>query len=247
MSGETNLPPAGSGPLPRRGPRSFIMVLVGLVIVASGVVIGAGVTVLWLKDRLAVPPSPGERTAAVIADDLRNRYDLTEEQARQVREIMVRRMEAIEAIRRDAHEKMAAEHEKLRTEMKAILRPEQFERWSAQFDALRPPPFGPPPGPPGPGRPGPGRPMPGGPPPGGPGHPGGPGPGHPMRPGAPGMPGAAPPAGGPREGPPAPVREGPPPREGQPPREGPPRPPRDAAPPPPPREGPPSRSAPDGR
>jgi hypothetical protein len=164
MTGATNLPAGGAGPLPRRGPRTWILVLLGMVIVASGVVIGAGTTVLLLKDRLAPLPTPGERTAARIADELRGRFDLTEEQARQVREIMARRMDAIEKIHRDAREKMAAEHGKLREEMKAVLSPDQFERWSAQFEALRPPLFGPPPGPPG-RRPGPGPGMPGGPPP----------------------------------------------------------------------------------
>ena len=170
---DATTPLAGEGkPLPPRGPRPWVMVLVGLVIVVSGAVIGAGVTVLALKNRLAAPPTPGERTAALIASDLRNRYNLTDEQAKQVKEIMARRMEVIEAIRRQAHEQMAAEHETLRAEMKAVLTPEQFEQWLAQFESLRPPPFGPPGGPgraggprdglgPRPGRgPGPGRPPP---------------------------------------------------------------------------------------
>jgi len=158
----TPLPGEGK-PLPPRGPRPWVMVLVGLVIVVSGAVIGAGVTVLALKNRLAAPPSPGERTATLIASDLRNRYNLTDEQAKQVKEIMATRMEVIEAIRQEMHKKVATEHEKLRADMKKVLTPEQFERWSAQFESLRPPPFGPPPG--GPGRPGGplGPPRPGGP------------------------------------------------------------------------------------
>jgi hypothetical protein len=227
MSDPTNVPPAAGGPLPPRRSRPWLLAAVGLLIVVSGVVIGAGTTVLLLRDRIARPPSPGEETAAAIAADLRSRYDLTDDQTRQVREIMTRRMDAIEVIRREAHEKITGEHEALRAEMKAVLKPEQFQRWSAQFDAMRPPPgvFGP-------GRPGPGRPMPGGPlqplPPGFSG-----GPGRPAPSGGPGMPGAAPPGGGPREGPPGPRRDGPlrgpqsppagPPRGPQSPPAGPPR------------------------
>jgi hypothetical protein len=133
-----------------------------MVIVVAGAALGAGATILVLKGRLSPPPSPGERTAEVIAADLRHRYALTDEQAGKVKEIMARRMAALETIRREAHQQMIAEHEKLRAEMKAVLTPQQFGQWAARFESLRPPPFGPPgAGPGGPGRPpGPGRPLP---------------------------------------------------------------------------------------
>jgi hypothetical protein len=116
---------------------------------------------------------------------MQDRYDLNEEQARKIREIMQRRLEAIEAIRRDAQEKSEAEREKLRDEMKTVLTPEQYTRWLERFEELgarRGPPGGPGGGP-GQGRPGMGgrpypSPLPGYPPPKqGPGgvRPGGPG------------------------------------------------------------------------
>jgi hypothetical protein len=203
MSGDTGVRPDEGGPsrLPPPARRAWPTVLLGLVILVCGAIIGAGVFVLWFKDRLAWPPTPGEAAAARIAADMRGRYDLSEEQARKVRDIMARHMEAIEVIRRSAHEKIAADHEKLRAEVREVLTPEQFEQWSARFEAMRPPPFGPPPGREGL--------MPGGPPPGMPpptkrefGPPRGPppGPGHLPPPGkgpAPGRP--MPPPGGPRD------------------------------------------------
>ncbi len=158
----------GAGHLPPRGRRTWPMIVLGLVIVVSGAVIGAGTTVLLLRDRLARPPSPGERTADRIVEDLRGRYDLTEEQARKVREIMASSMDALDAIHRDAQSRAEAAREKLRTEMKKVLTREQFQRWESQFESLRPPGFGPPQGPPG--RPPGGKlPPPGGPGPAGPG------------------------------------------------------------------------------
>ena len=208
--------PTEKTPLPPRGPRTWVMVLVGAIIVASGVVIGAGATVLILKNCLVTAPAAGAPAAAAIADDLRSRYDLTAEQAARVRQIMAERMEAIEAIRSAAHEKMRAEHEKLRAEMKTVLTPEQYARWSEHFDAVRPAPFGPPKGGPGVGpgggRPGQGRPMFGEMPPGGgqPGQPGNPpqgprggqqqgprGPGRTILPGGQNMPAQPPPPGSP--------------------------------------------------
>jgi hypothetical protein len=168
MTDQANAP--AGGPLPRRGPRTWVIVLVGLVIVASGAIIGAGTTVLVLRNRLIPPPPPGEKMASVAAEDVKDRYGLTDEQAGRVREVMTRRMEAIAAVREESREKVRAEHDKLRAEMKEILTPDQFARWETHFESLRPPGFPPPPGPPGPrpgkGRPGDDRPMPRGPPPG---------------------------------------------------------------------------------
>jgi hypothetical protein len=141
------------------------MVLLAIVILVSGAAIGSGVMVLVLKDRMVRPPSPGEKAADQITADMHARYRLTDEQDGKVHEILARRMTALETIREDAQEKMAAEHDKLRAEIKAVLTPEQFEQWAARFDAMRPPPFGGPPhGPPGGPPPGGERPMPGGPP-----------------------------------------------------------------------------------
>ena len=167
MTDPTEQPSAPCGPhtLPPRGPRTWVMVLMGLVIVASGAVIGAGVTVMVLRSvAWAPPPPPGKQTAARITADFKDRYGLDQAQADRVQEIMTRRLAAIEAIRDDAHARTQAEHEGLRSEMKAVLSPQQFENWEAKFEALRPPAFPPPPGPrggpPGQGRPGEGRPMP---------------------------------------------------------------------------------------
>lgn len=203
MSDPANVPPMqpGGGPLPRPRSRTWPIVVLGLVILVCGSVIGAGTAVLWLKPYLP-PPPPAAGAPERIAGEMRARYDLNEEQARKVREIMQRSIEVMEAIHRDAQEKSEVEREKLRGEMKAVLTPEQFAQWLAQFERLgarRGPPGGPGGGPgggpPGQGRPGMGRqgpgqyPQPGLPPgqgPGGgrPGMGGGPGPGQgPLPPG----------------------------------------------------------------
>jgi hypothetical protein len=150
MTDPTNLPPPASAPpLPPRGRPAWFMVLMGLAIVFSGAIIGAGTTVLMLHSRLIAPPPPGEKMADAVTEDLRHRYNLTDEQARRVHEVMVRSMATVEAIHEEARDKVGAEHDRLRGEMKEILTPEQFDRWQAHFDALRPPGF-PPPGPGGP-------------------------------------------------------------------------------------------------
>ena len=230
MTEEPNAPhaPGGAAHLPQPGRQTWPLVLLGLVILVCGTAIGAGAAVLWLKDRLAGPPRP-ERATPEIVRDLRSRYDLTEEQARRVGDIMQRRMEALEAIRRDAEEKFQAEHEKLRAEMKSVLTPDQYERWLAHFESLRARPPGPPPGGPGrppmKGRPGPDtgdRVQPGRPPRPGQGPPPGQGPAPGQGPGPGGRPGPGPAAKGgplpptPQQAPPQPLPDrAPPVRAGQ--------------------------------
>ena len=187
MSEQSTVPPMhpGGGPLPRPRSGAWLMIVLGLVILICGNVIGAGVAALWLKQYLPVQPPPPAGATERIIGDMQDRYDLNEEQARKIREIMQRRLEALEAIRRDAQEKSEAEREKLRDEMKTVLTPEQYTRWLERFEELgarRGPPGGPGGGP-GQGRPGMGgrpypSPLPGYPPPKqGPGgvRPGGPG------------------------------------------------------------------------
>jgi Spy/CpxP family protein refolding chaperone len=217
MSEQSTVPPMhpGGGPLPRPRSGAWLMIVLGLVILICGNVIGAGAAALWLKQYLpAQPPPPAGATERIIGD-MRDRYDLNEEQTRKIREIMQRRLEALDAIHRDAQEKSEAEREKLRGEMKTVLTPEQYTRWLERFEELgarRGPPGGPGGGPGRPGmggRPGPLQPGQG---PGGgwPGMGGGQGPGRPMAPGMGRGPG---PEGGPVRPMPPEGRRGPQPGE----------------------------------
>jgi hypothetical protein len=221
MTEEANAPhtPGGAAHLPQPGRQTWPLVLLGLVILVCGTAIGAGAAVLWLKDRLAGPPRPDRATPEIVRD-LRSRYDLSEDQAKRVNDIMEHRIEALEAIRREAQQKFEAEHEKLRAEMKSVLTAEQYEQWLAHFESLRDRPPGPPPGGPTfqpPGRPGQGGPVPPGqrpgprmrPGPSGQGPPSGqvPGPGRPG-PGPAAKGGPLPPA--PQQAPPRPLPDRPP-------------------------------------
>ena len=139
---------------PPRSKRAWPLALLGLAILVCGVIIGSGALVLTFPERLVRSAPAGERSAAIIAEDMRHRYGLTAEQASRVQEILSRRLSALETVRQEMQAKVEAEHDKLRAEMKQVLTPEQFERWSRELEARRPPPAGPPGGPPGiPGRP----------------------------------------------------------------------------------------------
>ena len=156
--------------LSHRGRQMCLQFIVGIVILFSGIVTGWGATVLWLKDKVVLGPAPAPR---YIVEDMRTRYDLTPQQAKQVEDVLGKSHKAVAGLRQDFEQKITAELQKLSAEMKKILSPEQLKRWEHDCRARRergPGPMRRGPGRRAPGQPGPDRRGPG------PRGPGGPGP-----------------------------------------------------------------------
>jgi hypothetical protein len=141
MVGETK----PNHPQPRRrvsfSQRQLLMqAVVAGVILVSGIGIGTGGTILALKDRIvwdiASPPPdrpPGPRPEGDIVGYLRGKYALTNEQAQQVRVLFAKRLEAARERRKQVEADEQAEREKLIEDMKPILNPDQFARWSTDY------------------------------------------------------------------------------------------------------------------
>ena len=128
----------GAAPPPvARRPRTWPVLLLGAVILLSGIAIGAGGMMLWrpTKDRRGPPPDPA--TGAEIAARIAERCDLSEEQTTQVREIIAGRLEELHAIGREMADRVEEVHNALRDEMKEALTPEQFETWSSRFSEVQ--------------------------------------------------------------------------------------------------------------
>ena len=124
-------------PLPPPRQRTWPTMLLGAVILLCGIVIGAGATVLWFKDReprrtFGKPPG-----STAMAQHVQKVCDLTEEQTQKVEEIFGKHLREMMAMRHELQPKMASLHEQLRTDMKEVLTPEQFEKWHARFEAAR--------------------------------------------------------------------------------------------------------------
>jgi len=125
-----------SGHLARRTSRqqqTWVTVLLGVVILLSGVAIGLGVGMLWLPKSPSDAHRPPAMVATDIARDMAKEFGLGEEQTARIREIHAKRLEAMDKIRRETVEKVLAEHDTLREQLKAELTPEQFERWDKRF------------------------------------------------------------------------------------------------------------------
>jgi hypothetical protein len=155
----TSNPPSGKKRVSHRRKQIYLQIIVGIIILSCGIVIGSGATLLHLKDRMIMRgPRPPLNS---IVEDIRARYDLTEEQSAQAEDILRKRQETMHTLFGEFREKIEAEFQELSMEMKEILSPEQYERWEHDFKTRRGPgPWGPGPGRPGqrgPGRRGSGR------------------------------------------------------------------------------------------
>ena len=152
----TSIPPSGKKHLSYRRKQMYLQMIVGAIILSCGIVIGSGMTLLRLKDRMMMRgPRP---PLMAIVEDIQTRYDLTPEQVEKVEEILGRRRETMHNQFEELRTKMEAEFQGLSAEMKEVLTAEQYERWENDFQSRRrgPGKFGP--GGPRPGRRGPGRP-----------------------------------------------------------------------------------------
>jgi hypothetical protein len=142
-------------------------IVVAAVILASGIAIGTGGTILTLKDRIMWrPPEPPGRGGGIrgpfgpdpIVEEWTTKYGLTGEQAQQAKDTLTKQFEATRTIWTEFADRNKAERDKLIEAMKGILTPEQFSKWepdfterTQHFDRWRP---GGPGGPGGRGRPG---------------------------------------------------------------------------------------------
>jgi len=130
---------------PHRAPFSrrqlLMQVVVAGVILASGIGIGTGGTILALKDRIVwqdPPPPPdrgGERGPRPpnVVEEWKTKYSLPDEQAQKVKALFDARFEAGRLRWEQLRKIEADEREQLVADMKGILTPEQFEPWHADY------------------------------------------------------------------------------------------------------------------
>lgn len=122
--------------MPRKHKRTWLSMLLGAVILLCGMAIGAGATLLWVRARIQHFRDADIRVEQ-MARRIQKRYGLTHEQTLKVAEVLRRRLHALQEIREEILPRVEAEHKALSDELRAILTPEQFERWNKDFEALR--------------------------------------------------------------------------------------------------------------
>jgi len=132
-------------PLPPRRPpltrRQLLMqAVVASVILASGIGIGAGGTILALKDRIIpwmrlpppdMPPGPEPND---LVNRWRDDYGLSEKQTQQVKDVLTKQFAAMRELRQKSYDTERSEREKFAGAIKKIFTPEQFTKWQQDLE-----------------------------------------------------------------------------------------------------------------
>lgn len=120
---------------PRR--RWLLMTSLGLLILASGMVLGGILTAHVLWNRLVYNLQHPENVPALAARHLAWRLGLDKQQTGELRSILDAHFNHVRKIRVEFRPRVEGELEQLRSDISAILRPDQVQRWQTSFDNLR--------------------------------------------------------------------------------------------------------------
>ena len=111
--------------------------LLSLGLLLSGAAIGAGLTVLVLVRGVQFRIQHPELFAARATARLQRFLDLNDEQARQVEQIFGRHQEEIQDIRREYQPRLERQVDDIRSEVSAVLTPQQAGKWEFWLDQKR--------------------------------------------------------------------------------------------------------------
>lgn len=125
-----------TAPLHRPRRRWLRTTLLALAIFISGILVGGGITFKVISHVYKRSFQEPEATAERITQRMKRRLALTDEQVIQVRRILLERMRAFQALRREFRPQLEAQIEVTRREMRAVLLPEQVDRWEKDFDRV---------------------------------------------------------------------------------------------------------------
>ena len=115
----------------------LLRIICAVIILISGIVIGAGGTILLVKHRVIWIGHPHKKDAAAITKEISAKYGLTQQQTKQVEEIFNKAFQQRELYDEEMDKKRDADTQIMIAEMNDVLTPAQFERWNKDFQTMR--------------------------------------------------------------------------------------------------------------
>jgi Spy/CpxP family protein refolding chaperone len=119
------------------GPSRLKSAVLGLVLLVCGVAIGSVTTAVMFnrgpwRELGKFGHAPDE-----IANRMKEKYNLSDEQAKQLMTIFEEHGDKLAQIRAEVQPRVDAEHEALQSAVEKILTPEQAADWRADFEKMR--------------------------------------------------------------------------------------------------------------
>ena len=106
------------------------------IIFASGIVIGAGGTIMLIKQRVIWVSRP-HKDANDITKEITEKYGLNPQQTAQVQAITTNAFMKMKANNEAQDKQREADIQTLIADMKTVFTPQQFEQWNKDFQAMR--------------------------------------------------------------------------------------------------------------
>ncbi|GEM_PF-1775983 len=124
-----------AGPLTPPKKRRGRAIALGLIILFSGFMLGAGFTVVFFKHVVDMIHTPGEAPKR-ITKRMQRKLGLTDEQAAKMRAILTERQKDLLAIFHEVQPRLQDQFKRTRDEVAAILNSEQAKQWLERFDHM---------------------------------------------------------------------------------------------------------------
>jgi len=118
-------------------PRVWLTLLMGGILLVSGMVMGAGGSVLFLKHRFDQPDHEPKHFSDRLAKRMTRDLDLSEEQSEKIHSIFKAHQEEMHTIRLQIKDEIDTSFEGIKSEVKAVLTPEQIEKWERRIHEYR--------------------------------------------------------------------------------------------------------------
>ena len=131
-----NSPPSGERPHPIRR-RIGMKVLLSLVIFSSGAIAGTCATLILIRQQVHYRIHHPEEMPGKVASRIQWKFDLSDEQTKQVEAILADRQQAIQQIRREFQPQLERQLDQLEEEVADVLDDTQSATWQEWFQEMR--------------------------------------------------------------------------------------------------------------
>jgi hypothetical protein len=111
-----------------------MQIIAALILFISGIIVGFAVTAKFMQKKRYRYPRPPRMSAAEIAKDIGEKYELTGEQVKRVEDIFDKRIKARETSMSYMRKKMQEESKKFIADMNEVMGSEKAEMWKKDFE-----------------------------------------------------------------------------------------------------------------
>lgn len=118
-------------------PRAWMTLLMGGILLISGMVMGAGGSIVYLKNSLDEPVRSPKRFNKILRENIAEDLKLDAEQSEKVSAILEGHQKRMQAIRTEVHDEVEASFEAFESEVETILTPEQAKLWEKRVRKYR--------------------------------------------------------------------------------------------------------------